>query len=109
MDIFLLLLVLQGIFFCSTLRIREDLRDNLKAISYLKRPAATNTPSGLSPCDVSRGSYLLCFNDVPRFIGNIASNYSPGTKQILVCYHKTSPKQINILNASLQRNVEFII
>lgn len=61
-----------------------------------------NNLSGLSPCDVSRDSFLLCFNCVPRFISCIAPNSSLGTKQILAHYYKTSPKQINILNLVFQ-------
>lgn len=64
-DTFPLLLFLLGSDFWLSPRIRESLKGNLKAISFLKKLTARGTPPSLSPCDDSRDGFLLSFQDVP--------------------------------------------
>lgn len=81
-DTFPLRLFLLGSDFWLSPRIRECLKGNLKAISFLKRLRVRSTTSSLSPCGDSKdGQSFFClskmFHDRLRY-SNLTSNSSPG-------------------------------
>lgn len=104
-DTFPLQLFLLGSDFWLSARIREGLKGNLKAISFVKRLTARSTSSSLSPCDDSRDGFLLSFQDVQGWADRRQSYLKFqywAHKKMLGDYHKTAPKQDNVLKLDFQ-------
>lgn len=98
MDIFPLLLFLQGIVFCSTLRIREHLKDNFEKQFLIWKDQQQLIHLQVCLPVMSVETVIFCVSKIYwQYYLKFESWH-----QTLICYHKISPKQINILNLVFQ-------